>query len=177
MYSSLFNEQAMADFLQLGRAKYEDNDKKALKITSATSGTSDRNLKASLGDDIITLLKKLQKHLELSMKDLSKHEIQAAYDFAEYQTKSEFEISTLKAEKERKEKYLAKLKVDLSIAQNFQAKAQKDYDEAVKALKAAIKDLEAKRAYYASETKRRNAENAVLDEVIGIFKAKVQGVA
>jgi len=43
-------------------------------------------------------------------------------------------------------------------------------------LKAAIDDLNAKRAYYAKETKRRNAENAVLDEVIAIFKEKVASV-
>jgi len=50
------------------------------------------------------------------MENLTESEIKASYDFAEYQQKSERENATLNTEEERKEKYLAKLTVDLPVA-------------------------------------------------------------
>ena len=58
------------------------------------------------------------------------------------------------------------------------AKAREDevweiYFESAATYNDAVSDREAKRAWYASETARRNEENALLDEVIRIFMERV----
>lgn len=178
-YTSLFNSGALDQFLQLasGRDQWEDNDKSALDVAGFKSETESRDVKGGLIGRIIGLLEDLKQHLKESILNLQEHEIKANFDFAEWQTSVEAENKTLNAELERKKTYLSKLEIDLEVAKGYEERAEKDWNQSVKALQGAIDDLEAKRAYYAQETARRNAENAILDEVIEIFKSKVTGIA
>ena len=125
----------------------------------------------------MTLLQNLQEHLKDSMQNLEEHEIQANYDFANWQESVEQENVTLNTELERKTKYQNKLQIDLDVAKSYEEKSQKDYDQSIDALNDAIEDLNAKREYYITETNRRNDENSVLDDVIIIFSDKVAGIA
>lgn len=111
------------------------------------------------------------------MQNLQDHEIQANFDFANWQASVEAENRTHNAELERKNSYVSKLNVDLDVAKTFEQLSQKEWDQSVKALQDAVNDLEAKRAYYLAETNRRNEENAILDEVLEIFRSKVAGIA
>jgi hypothetical protein len=169
-YSHLFQEAALNEFMELGRAKFSAATLKGGKSEA-------RNLKGTLGKKIVALLTQLQAHLRSSLKNLESAEIRASYDFASFIDHSEREIRTLDRQLVRKVKYQKKLTIDYEVARNTQKKAQKDFDDSVKALSKAIDDLKRKRAYYASETARRSSENTTLDEVISVFKSRVAGVS
>lgn len=177
VYTHLFNQQAMKEFLQLTREGYEDNSRGELKVKEFETNISGRNISAGLGDTLDAMLKRLEEHLEESMKNLEANEIRAAFDLAEFQAKSEAENRTLNAELVRKTTYQKKLEIDLDVAQQVQAKAQRHYDDSCRALQQAIDELNAKRAHYAAETARRNHENEVLDGVIKMFEERVNGIA
>lgn len=161
----------------LEREDYEDNSQGAIETTSFDSSVADSDLSATLINRVVTLLQNLQTHLKDSMQNLQDHEIQANYDFANWQESVEAENVTLNAELERKNKYENKLKIDLDVAKSYEEKSQKDYDQSLDALDDSIDDLNAKREYYTSETARRNEENYILDEVIAVFESKVAGIA
>ena len=159
------------------RENYEDNDQGALESTDFSSNLANSDLSSSLIDKVVTLLQNLQEHLKESMTNLEEHEIQANYDFANWQESVEQENVTLNTELERKTKYQNKLQIDLDVAKSYEEKSQKAYDQRIDALNDAVDDLNAKREYYITETNRRNDENAVLDDVIIIFSDKVAGIA
>jgi hypothetical protein len=50
------------------------------------------------------------------------------------------------------------------------------YADTVNAINGAMLDLEEKREFYASETERRNEENAIIDECIATFKDQVRNL-
>lgn len=164
-------------YLKLEREDYEDNDQDGMDVAHFDSSVTDSDFSEALIDKVIKLLQNLQTHLKESMQNLQDHEIQANYDFANWQESVEAENATLNSELERKKKYQAKLKIDLDVANNYVEKAQKDYDQSLDALEDAFSDLNAKREYYSTETTRRDEENAILDDVIKIFQDKVAGIS
>jgi len=141
------------------------------------SSVANSDLSTSLIDKVIALLQNLQTHLKESMQNLQDHEIQANYDFANWQESVEAENLTLNAELERKNKYQSKLQIDLDVAKSYEEKSLKDYEQSVDAYNDAVEDLNAKREYYLAETTRRDEENSILDEVISVFESKVAGIA
>ena len=161
----------------LGREEYEDNEQEALDATEFDSSVANSDLSTTLIDKVIALLQDLQTHLKESMQNLQDHEIQANYDFANWQESVEAENLTLNAELERKNKYQSKLQIDLDVAKSYEEKSLKDYEQSVDAYNDAVEDLDAKREYYLAETTRRDEENSILDEVISVFESKVAGIA
>lgn len=148
-----------------------------MDIPDVDTTLADSDLSNALIGKVVTLLQNLQAHLKESMQSLQDHEIQANYDFANWQESVEAENTTLNAELDRKNKYQNKLKIDLDVAKSYEDKAQKDYEQSLDALEDARDDLNAKREYFNSETARRNEENRILDEVISIFQDKVAGIS
>ena len=148
-----------------------------MDVADFDSAVANGDLSSTLIDKVINLLQNLQQHLKDSMQNLQDHEIQANYDFANWQESVEAENVTLNAELERKNKYQNKLQIDLDVAKSYEEKSQKDADQGIDALNDANEDLDAKREYYLAETTRRNEENNVLDEVISVFESKVAGIA
>jgi len=84
-------------------------------------------------------------------------------------------LSSLPIKPERK-KYLEKLGIDRDVAQDYVDACEIRFNDAVSALQTAIEDLDAKRAWFKSETERRNSEIALLEECITIFKEKVDSM-
>jgi septal ring factor EnvC (AmiA/AmiB activator) len=79
----------------------------------------------------------------------------------------------LATEHERKTVYADRCATQIQAALAQQAKSSMILKESQNALDQAIADLEAKRAVYNEEKAKRNEENAILDEVITMFKNQV----
>ena len=127
-------------------------------------------------DRINALLDKLEAHLQESLKNLQANEIKASFDLASWLDHADEELAELAADKARKEKYLEKLGIDRDVAQDYVDACEIRFNDAVSALQTAIEDLDAKRAWFKSETERRNSEIALLEECITIFKEKVDSM-
>jgi hypothetical protein len=94
-YAHLFNEQAMNEFAQLTAPvdphsaewdnKATDNGKDALSFDRMGAGTDERDVGAKL----VEAIDKLKQHLQDSIEDLEKNEIQAAWDLAQWLQDSE----------------------------------------------------------------------------------------
>jgi len=192
-YSHLFEKNALKEFLSLGDPKSwdeltdgttrrdiddaaVDNNRDALALDGFDSQTSDRNVAGTLAERISALLDKLEAHIKDSLVDLQTNEIKAAFDLADWLEHADDELAELAADAERKNKYLEKLGLDREIAQETVDACEVRYDNAVAAHQAAIDDLNAKNAWYASETQRRNDETALLQECITIFEDKVSSM-
>jgi chromosome segregation ATPase len=188
LYSHLFNEQALNEFIQLGEPKtweeltdqttrrvadeaHHDNARDALALEDAA--TSDRNTQGTVVDRILSLLDKLEAHLQESLHNLEQNEIKAAYDLADWLKHADAELVELAADRARKVKYLEKLALDREVAQEYVDRCEERYSEAVNVLQAAVDDLNAKIAWYEKETARRNEEIALLQECIAIFEERV----
>lgn len=63
------------------------------------------------------------------MEDMETHEIEAAYDFAEWLQASEDEVTGLNGEHDRKFAYKAKLEIDLAVAQEAVDRATNDLND------------------------------------------------
>jgi hypothetical protein len=193
IYSHLFNENALKQFVQLGDPKawdeltdgttrrdagaaHVDNARDALSLDNFDSNTDERQVSLSLTARINALLDNLEAHLIQSLKDLEANEIQAAYDLGDWMDHADGELAELFADSERKHTYLDKLAIDLEVAQDFVNRCEVRYEEAVAAVQAAINDLESKKAWYASETQRRIEEVNLLQEAIAIFEDKVSSM-
>jgi len=107
------------------------------------------------------------------MEDLQANEIKAAFDLANWLDHADDEITALNADAARKNDYLNKLNIDKDVAQDYVDACEQRFDDASAAVQTAIEDLDAKKAWYASETKRRAEEIALLQECIEIFEEKV----
>jgi chromosome segregation ATPase len=189
-YSHLFDQSAIKEFAQLADPKaweeltdgatrreidaaHQDNNRDALSLENFDSDTTERDVHASLTDRLHALLDQLEAHLQQSLRDLEANEIRAAYDLGEWLDHADQELVELAADAERKHRYLEKLALDREVAQDFVDRCEVRYEESCAALQAAIDDLNAKKAWYAAETKRRSEEIDLLHECIAIFEDKV----
>jgi len=191
LYSHLFNEQALNEFLALGEPKsWEDltdqttrrasdghevdNQQGALTLEGFDSGS--RDVKTGVVDRILALLDKLEAHLRESLTNLEQNEIRAAYDLADWLKHADAELVELAADRERKTRYLEKLALDREVAQEYVDACEARYVEATNVLTAAVDDLNRKVAWYEHETARRNDEVALLEECIRIFEERVSSM-
>jgi len=176
-YGHLFKEESVKTFLDLANVNditgQQDNSRGALKLQDIKTNPGQRNLSGTLADKVLQLLKDLTQHLKDSMKDLEKHEIQAAYDYADFKASSEIENVTLRQDHARKEKYLAKLEIDVEVARENEDRTQVLRDESQISLDSAVEDLEVKRQFYAQEIARVKEDLSTVDQVIETFRAKV----
>ncbi|CAD8163002.1 unnamed protein product [Paramecium octaurelia] len=156
-YSNKFQEQELQSFLQLAN-KQED-------------GSSSRG--ATLAERVLGVLESLEANLQASLEALEVNEINASWELAGWVSLSEAEVANLKVEYERKQVYADRLATQIQAALAQQAKSKIILQESQDALDQALSDLENKRADYAEAKAKRDEENAILAEVITMFKKQV----
>ncbi|CAD8148510.1 unnamed protein product [Paramecium octaurelia] len=156
-YSNTFNEHEINSFLQLANNQ-EDG--------SVSRG-------ATLAERVLSVLEGLEANLAASLEALETNEINASWELAGWVSLSEAEIANLKVEYERKQVYADRLATQIQAALAQQAKSKIILQESQDALDQAQADLESKRADYAEAKAKRDEENAIIEQVIIIFKKQV----
>ncbi|CAK93117.1 unnamed protein product (macronuclear) [Paramecium tetraurelia] len=156
-YSNTFNEHEINSFLQLA-SNQEDG--------SVSRG-------ATLAEKVLSVLEGLEANLAASLEALETNEINASWELAGWVSLSEAEIANLKVEYERKQVYADRLATQIQAALAQQAKSKIILQESQDALDQAQADLESKRADYAQAKAKRDEENAIIEQVIIIFKKQV----
>ncbi|CAD8059331.1 unnamed protein product [Paramecium primaurelia] len=154
-YSHLFQQDALQKFQSLAEVKRE--------------GTT--------GEQVLSILQDLQAELESTLATLQEQEIHAAFALAKYVSDTNAEVAWLNSEHERRTGLVEKLETQLPAVLAQQAKALKLWKDSLNAVAGATADLEEKREFYASETARRQEENAIIDVVIQLFKDQVRSLA
>ncbi|CAD8110056.1 unnamed protein product [Paramecium sonneborni] len=154
-YSNLFQEHQIKSFLALAQEQQEQS-----------SGST-------LAEKVLSVLEGLQSELEASLENLKQNEINASWELAGWVSLSEAEISNLEVEYERKQVFADRTATQIQAAFAQQAKSKIILQESQDALDQAQSDLEIKRADYEEAKAKRQEENAILDEVIIMFKKQV----
>ncbi|CAD8064016.1 unnamed protein product [Paramecium sonneborni] len=156
-YSNLFQDHQIKSFLALANTQEEG---------TSTGG-------ATLAEKVLSVLEGLESELEASLENLKQNEINASWELAGWVSLSEAEISSLEVEYERKQVFADRTATQIQAALAQQAKSKIILQESQDALDQAQSDLESKRADYAEAKAKREEENAILDEVIIMFKKQV----
>ncbi|CAD8152489.1 unnamed protein product [Paramecium pentaurelia] len=157
-YSNLFQDHQIKAFLALANGQEEG--------TQSGHG-------ATLAEKVLSVLEGLESELDASLENLKVNEINASWELAGWVSLSEAEISSLEVEYERKQVFADRTATQIQAALAQQAKSKIILQESQDALDQAQADLEAKRADYAQAKAKREEENAILDEVIIMFKKQV----
>ncbi|CAD8150777.1 unnamed protein product [Paramecium octaurelia] len=156
-YSNLFQDHQIKSFLALANSQEE---------TASTGGQT-------LAEKVLAVLEGLEAELSASLENLKQNEINASWELAGWVSLSEAEISSLEVEYERKQVFADRTATQIQAALAQQAKSKIILQESQDALDQAQSDLESKRADYAEAKAKREEENAILDEVIIMFKKQV----
>ncbi|CAK89878.1 unnamed protein product (macronuclear) [Paramecium tetraurelia] len=156
-YSNLFQEHQIKTFLALAQEQQEQS-----------SGNG-----STLAEKVLAVLEGLHSELEGSLENLKQNEINASWELAGWVSLSEAEIASLEVEYERKQVFADRTATQIQAALAQQAKSKIILQESQDALDQAQADLESKRADYEEAKAKRNEENAILDEVIIMFKKQV----
>ncbi|CAK94132.1 unnamed protein product (macronuclear) [Paramecium tetraurelia] len=154
-YSNLFQEHQIKSFLALA------------------SGEQEQQSGSTLAEKVLAVLEGLESELEASLENLKQNEINASWELAGWVSLSEAEITSLEVEYERKQVFADRTATQIQAALAQQAKSKIILQESQDALDQAQSDLESKRADYEEAKAKRNEENAILDEVIIMFKKQV----
>ncbi|CAD8101569.1 unnamed protein product [Paramecium sonneborni] len=157
-YSNLFQEHQIKSFLALAQEEQ----------ASESSGNGQ-----TLAERVLAVLEGLEAELAASLENLKQNEINASWELAGWVSLSEAEIASLEVEYERKQVFADRTATQIQAALAQQAKSKIILQESQDALDQAQADLEAKRADYAEAKAKRLEENAILDEVIIMFKKQV----
>ncbi|KAM3141358.1 hypothetical protein pb186bvf_006476 [Paramecium bursaria] len=140
----------------------------------ALSGESQgKQQPGTLAEKVLAILESLEAELEASLGNLQTNEINASWELAGWISLSEAEIDTLETEYQRKQVYADRTATQIGAALAQQAKSKLILQESQDALDQSLADLEAKRSSYAEDKANRLEENAILDEVITMFKKQV----
>jgi hypothetical protein len=174
-YKNLFNEQAIAEFEQLA-GKLEDVDprEEGLKLMAAGDRATGRGVEGGdVLEQIHNLLNKFEEHLEEGIVALQANEVSAAWALAVWLQDSEDELEHLASEEEKKEAYLEKLNISLQAAKAHEAKAWEIFHQSAQAYTNAIEECIRKGEAYLAAKHQREDENALIFEVIKMFKEQV----
>ncbi|CAK71123.1 unnamed protein product (macronuclear) [Paramecium tetraurelia] len=177
-YSQLFNQDAMTKFAQLAAEQASGNaELHALGQEGGSSSSSDRQPGLNVGQLVYNALSDLEDQLKSSLANLEANEIAAYYQLADWLADTESEVAHLNDEIQRKTLLQDKLVVQEQAALAVQAKANSVLKDSQNAINAATASLQELREIYETELNRRNEENAIIDEVIHIFKQQVLEMA
>ncbi|CAD8157635.1 unnamed protein product [Paramecium pentaurelia] len=175
-YSQLFNQDAMTKFAQLAAEQASGNAE--LHALGQDEGSStDRQPGHNIGQLVYNALSDLEDQLKGSLANLEANEIAAYYQLADWLADTESEVVHLNDEIQRKTQLQDKLVVQEQAALAVQAKANSVLKDSQNAINAATASLQELRELYETELNRRNEENAIIDEVIHIFKQQVLEMA
>ncbi|CAD8177925.1 unnamed protein product [Paramecium pentaurelia] len=176
-YSQLFNQDAMSKFAQLASEQASGNaELHALGENETTSG-GDRQPGVNVGQLVYNALSDLEDQLKTALSALEQNEIAGYYQLADWLADSEAEKAHLQDEIQRKTQLQDKLVVQEQAALAVQAKANSVLKDSQNAINSATASLQELRDLYETELNRRNEENAIIDEVIHIFKQQVLEMA
>ncbi|CAD8143444.1 unnamed protein product [Paramecium pentaurelia] len=176
-YSQLFNQDAMTKFAQLAAEQASGNAELHALGQEDGSSSSDRQPGLNVGQLVYNALSDLEDQLKSSLANLEANEIAAYYQLADWLADSESEVAHLNDEIQRKTQLQDKLVVQEQAALAVQAKANSVLKDSQNAINAATATLQELREVYETELNRRNEENAIIDEVIHIFKQQVLEMA
>ncbi|CAD8134398.1 unnamed protein product [Paramecium pentaurelia] len=175
-YSQLFNQDAMTKFAQLA-AEQASGNAELHALGQEGGSSSDRQPGLNVGQLVYNALSDLEDQLKSSLANLEANEIAAYYQLADWLADSESEVAHLNDEIQRKTQLQDKLVVQEQAALAVQAKANSVLKDSQNAINAATATLQELRELYETELNRRNEENAIIDEVIHIFKQQVLEMA
>ncbi|CAD8049752.1 unnamed protein product [Paramecium sonneborni] len=176
-YSQLFNQDAMTKFAQLAAEQASGNAELHALGQENGSSSSDRQPGLNVGQMVYNALSDLEDQLRSSLANLEANEIAAYYQLADWLADTESEVAHLNDEIQRKTQLQDKLVVQEQAALAVQAKANSVLKDSQNAINAATASLQELRDLYETELNRRNEENAIIDEVIHIFKQQVLEMA
>jgi hypothetical protein len=180
MYSTLFNQKALEQFVELAADQAsggaELHAQGGDEQFNGTGGAGKQN-GDNLGQQVYNLLLELEEQLKASLQNLEVNEINAAYQLADWLSDAEAEKVNLHQEIQKKTSQQDKLWLAHLAALAQLAKAQAVLTESQAAIDQAIADLQEKRDFWQQEFDRRNEENAIIDEIIHIFKTQVKNMA
>ncbi|CAK66874.1 unnamed protein product (macronuclear) [Paramecium tetraurelia] len=175
-YSQLFNQDAMTKFAQLA-AEQASGNAELHALGQDEGSSSDRQPGHNIGQLVYNALSDLEDQLKGSLANLEANEIAAYYQLADWLADTESEVAHLNDEIQRKTQLQDKLVVQEQAALAVQAKANSVLKDSQNAINAATASLQELRDLYETELNRRNEENAIIDEVIHIFKQQVLEMA
>ena len=115
------------------------------------------------------MINALQAHLEASIKDLEKNEIQAAVDLSDWLQDSQAELVWLDEEQEANTISIDKLVIAVVGAKSHEERLWDIYFDSAIVLNDSIDKREVIRQAYLAEKARRDEENLVLDDIIALF--------
>ncbi|CAD8151281.1 unnamed protein product [Paramecium octaurelia] len=122
----------------------------------------------NMAEKVLDVLEGLESELEASLENLKQMKLMHLGKIGWMA-----EITSLEVEYERKQVFADRTATQVQDALAQQAKSKIILQESQDALDQAQADLESKRADYEEAKAKRNEENAILDEVIIMFKKQV----
>lgn len=171
-YEHLFEKEAISNFLQLANGDdYGLHDPKL--DYSSVMNAGQKSIKGTFVEKVYGLLSNLSSSLKSSMRTLEEHEIQAAYDHADFRSSSELENVTLREDHIRKEKYLGTLEIDAEVAREGEDQALTLRDESRLNVDRAMEDLNSRRETCNAALNRIKEEKDLLEAVTTIFNDRV----
>mmetsp|Transcript_3845 Transcript_3845/g.8119 ORF Transcript_3845/g.8119 Transcript_3845/m.8119 type:complete len:380 (-) Transcript_3845:385-1524(-) len=156
--------------------EHVDNDKDGLN-TADTSGVTGNEYTATLEDDMYDLIDKLEASLLKSIADLEDKEIKTSRDYAKYRRELLEETETLRQEVVERKYAHTRLNEELKEAISVRAEAERVYNDILRTFNDKLEECEHKRRYYASETSRRDDEDATIAEAIRLFETEVPEIS
>jgi len=179
-YKHLLNQQAIAEFEQLtGHVEDStDNQKAGLDLMSAGDRAANRGVDGSATmEQIHNLLAKFATQLEEGIVELQQNEVKAAWALAVWLQDSEDELNHLAGEEDKKNTYLEKLNISVQAARASEAKAWEIFHQSALAYNDAIQECIRKGEAYLADKHQREDENALIFEVIKMFKEQTSSLA
>jgi len=175
-YKHLLNQQAIAEFEQLTGHVDDatDNQRAGLDLMGAGDKAAGRGVDGSATmEQIHNLLTKFTESLEEGIATLQQNEVKAAWALAVWLQDSEDELDHLASEEDKKNTYLEKLNISVQAARASEAKAWEIFHQSAQAYNDAIQECIRKGEAYIADKHQREDENALIFEVVKMFKEQV----
>jgi hypothetical protein len=157
--------------------EHVDNTREELKKLDHVAHESVDVYTDKLSKKVMTMIDNLIQHLEDSKEELTKNEIQAAEDFAVFQSNMFKENERLEAKIQELIKVIADLTQQIQVAEAELEKRKELLQNAKDQLEALKTRCEEKKKYYESETERRNGELSTVDSATSIFNNIVDNLS
>ncbi len=157
--------------------EHVDNTRGELKKLDHVAHESVDVYTDKLATKVFKMIDGLISHLEDSREELTKNEIQAAEDFAVFQSNMFKENERLKAKIQELIKVIADLTQQIEVAEAELEKREELLQNAKDQLAALKQRCEEKKKYYEAETKRRNGELDTVDSATDIFNNIVNNLS
>lgn len=124
----------------------------------------------------MTAIDNLEAALKQSLKDLQTGEVNAMFQTMRYVQKAEKEHHFLQTEEEARSAYLAKITNDLELAKDKVVETAAACKQAGANLVLGKADFENHKTWFMGEMDRLREDDAVIDEIISIFKQELRGI-